>query len=576
MHTTLPNFDSFKPETPSIDAVGAEYATINAAFDAARDAAARVAAIKRWDALRIKLGTWQSVVHARFTQDTRNEDYKAAKDQESELSPKFLGPETEFKKMLLKSPHRAELEAEFGAQAFRMWENDVITFDPKIEADLVAESKLVSKYTSLKSAAQIPFRGESYNLSRLAAFAMDADRATRQAASEAQWGWFASNAAELDAIFDELVTLRHAMSQKLGFKNYVEMAYRMRQRNDYDQAAVAKFRAQVRDDIVPLALALKQTQAKDLGIDKVMSWDEKVWDLQGSPRPKGDHDWMVARAQTMFDELGNGMGEFFALLRERGLLDLKARDGKAGGGYCASITEWGLPFIFANFNGTSGDVSVFTHEMGHAYQNYCSRQQRLSDYFWPSYDAAEVHSMSLEYLTWPWMDEFFGKDDADRFRRQDLQGKIAFLPYGVAVDHFQHLVYSEPDATAQRRREMWREMERTYLPWRNYGGMSHASQGGMWQAQSHIYGAPFYYIDYVLAETCAMQFWVRADKDRAAAMKDYVALCSRGGEAPFQSLVRGAGLVSPFDAGCLTDVVDQAKRWLGGMPWDPCQHMEHA
>jgi len=576
MHTTLPNFDSFKPETPSIDAVGAEYATINAAFDAARDAAARVAAIKRWDALRIKLGTWQSVVHARFTQDTRNEDYKAAKDQESELSPKFLGPETEFKKMLLKSPHRAELEAEFGAQAFRMWENDVITFDPKIEADLVAESKLVSKYTSLKSAAQIPFRGESYNLSRLAAFAMDADRATRQAASEAQWGWFASNAAELDAIFDELVTLRHAMSQKLGFKNYVEMAYRMRQRNDYDQAAVAKFRAQVRDDIVPLALALKQTQAKDLGIDKVMSWDEKVWDLQGSPRPKGDHDWMVARAQTMFDELGNGMGEFFALLRERGLLDLKARDGKAGGGYCTSITEWGLPFIFANFNGTSGDVSVFTHEMGHAYQNYCSRQQRLSDYFWPSADAAEVHSMSLEYLTWPWMEEFFGKGDADRFRRQDLQGKLAFLPYGVAVDHFQHLVYSEPDATAQRRREMWREMERTYLPWRNYGGMSHASQGGMWQAQSHIYGAPFYYIDYVLAETCAMQFWVRADKDRAAAMKDYVALCSRGGEAPFQSLVRGAGLVSPFDAGCLTDVVDQAKRWLGGMPWDPCQHMEHA
>ena len=563
MHTTLPNFDTFKPGTPDVDSVVSEYATINAAFEAAKDAVGRVAAIKRWDALRIKLGTWQSVVHARFTQDTRNEDYKAAKDRESELSPKFLGPETEFKKKLLKSPHRAELEAEFGVQAFRMWENDAITFDPKIEADLVAESKLASKYTSLKSAAEIPFRGESYNLSRLAAFAMHADRATRQAASEAQWGWFASNAAELDAIYDELVKLRHAMSQKLGFKNYVEMAYRMRQRNDYDQAAVAKFRAQVRDDIVPLALKLKQTQAKDLGIDKVMYWDEKVWDSQGSPRPKGDHDWMVARAQTMFEELGNDMGEFFALMCERGLLDLKARDGKAGGGYCASITEWGLPFIFANFNGTSADVTVFTHEMGHAYQNYSSRKQRLSDYFWPTYDAAEIHSMSLEYLTWPWMEEFFGKDGADRFRRQELQAKIAFLPYGVAVDHFQHLVYAEPNATARRRREMWQEMEQTYLPWRNYGGMPHASQGGMWQAQAHIYGTPFYYIDYVLAETCAMQFWVRAEKDRAAAMKDYVALCSRGGEAPFQSLVRGAGLVSPFDDGCLTDVVGQAKRWLG-------------
>jgi M3 family oligoendopeptidase len=563
MQTTLPHFDSLKPETPKVNDVTVEYALIKAAFDAAIDIRGRVAAIKRWDALRIKLGTWQSVVHARFTQDTNNEDYKAAKDQESELSPKFLGPETEFKQILLKSPHRAELEKEFGAQAFHIWENDVLTFDPKIEADLVAESKLVSKYTSLKSGAQIPFRGESYNLSRLAAFAMDADRTTRQAASEAQWDWFTSNAAELDAIYSELVKHRHTMSQKLGFRNYVEMAYRMRQRNDYDEAAVAKFRAQVRDDIVPLALALKQTQAKDLGIEKVMSWDEKVWDLEGSPRPKGDHDWMVAHAQTMFDELGNGMGEFFALMRERGLLDLKARDGKAGGGYCTSITEWGLPFIFANFNGTSGDITVFTHEMGHAYQNYCSRKQCLSDYFWPSYDAAEVHSMSLEYLTWPWMDKFFGKDDADRFRRQELLGKLAFLPYGVAVDHFQHLVYAEPDATSQRRHQMWQEMERTYLPWRHYGGMSHVNQGGMWQAQSHIYRTPFYYIDYVLAETCAMQFWVRADKDRAGAMQDYVALCSRGGEAPFQSLVRGAGLVSPFDEGCLSDVVGQAKRWLG-------------
>src|SRR3990167_4709683 len=160
MHTTLPNFDTFKPETPNVDSVVSEYATVNAAFEAAKDAGGRVAAIKRWDALRIKLGTWQSVVHARFTQDTRNDDYKAAKDRESELSPKFLGPETEFKKMLLKSPYRTELEAEFGTQAFRMWENDVITFDPKIEADLVAESKLASKYTSLKSGAQILFRGE--------------------------------------------------------------------------------------------------------------------------------------------------------------------------------------------------------------------------------------------------------------------------------------------------------------------------------------------------------------------------------------------------------------------------------
>ena len=170
--------------------------------------------------------------------------------------------------------------------------------------------------------------------------------------------------------------------------------------------------------------------------------------------------------------------------------------------------------------------------------------------------------MSLEFLTWPWMEKFF-EHDADRFRRLHLTQAILFLPYGTAVDHFQHLIYEKPDATPAQRHAMWAEMERTYLPWRNFGDMPHAKDGAFWQVQRHIYRMPFYYIDYVLAQICALQFWVCADEDREAAMKDYVTLCGRGGEAPFQQLVTDAGLRSPFETGCLSAVVKKASDWLG-------------
>ncbi|HMC80763.1 MAG TPA: M3 family metallopeptidase, partial [Acidimicrobiia bacterium] len=245
-------------------------------------------------------------------------------------------------------------------------------------------------------------------------------------------------------------------------------------------------------------------------------------------------------------------------LETGGFLDLADRKGKAGGGFCTSFPTEGMPFIFANFNGTKGDVEVFSHEMGHAFQSYESRDLPLADYLWPTSESAEIHSMSLEFLTWPHMERFFGADAA-RFRRVHLAEALLFLPYGTAVDHFQHEIYRRPAMSPAERHELWRSMEQTYLPWRDWGDLAYPAKGGRWQHQRHIYLAPFYYIDYVLAQTCALQFWVRSERDREAAMRDYVALCRRGGAAPFRSLVASAGLTSPFEPGCLPEVVEAAR-----------------
>lgn len=560
---SVPKFVDMQAARPTFEAVAAELAKVEQAFDAAKTPDQRRQAIRQWDDLRARVGTWMSLVGLRFNQDTQNEGYKKDRDYRDELAPKLTNLHNAFKKKLLASPHRAELEKDFGNQAFALWDQDARSHSPEIEKQTVEISRLGAEYTELLAAAKFNFRGESLTMSGLGKYTSDPDRDTRHEAQRMKWKWFADHRKQLDDIFDKLTRLRHESARKLGLRDYVELGYLRMHRVDYTKADVEKLRKQVRDEVVPLCAELVKRQARTLGIPKVMHWDDGIHEREGNPKPKGDHDWMVARATEMFDDMGYGLGEFFRLLTDKGLMDLKSREGKAGGGFCTSFPTWGVPFIFANFNGTKGDVEVFTHEMGHAFQSYSSRNQKLNDYHWPTHESAEIHSMSLEFITWPWMDRFFN-EDAQRFRRVHLTGSLLFIPYGTAVDHFQHLIYEKPDATPAERHAMWQQMEKTYLPWRDYGDLPHVDQGGFWQVQRHIYLSPFYYIDYVLAQICALQFWVKSDENRKAAMQDYVKLCARGGEAPFRELAKGAGLRSPFEEGCLSAVVAKARDWLAG------------
>ncbi len=575
--TAMPvTFDQIFVETPQYDEVAREYAELEAAFARAKDGLQCTEIVNRWDQIRRRLETWSALVSLRFNQDTGNEQFKKDREYSDELQPRLTNLDVRIKRLLLASPHRATLAAKFGEQAFALWSADVMSFEPAIQDQLVREAKLQAEYSEVMAAAKLQFRGESLNHSGIVKYREDPDRGTRHEAEQVRWQWYADNRPQLDRIFSDMVQLRHEMAQTLKFKNFVELGYQRMKRVDYNEADVARFRDEVRQHVVPLAVELRQKQGRDLGLDKLMFWDDAIHDPQGNPQPQGDHDWMIERAHEMFTAMDPELGNFFRLMTTARLTDLKNRDGKSPGGFCTSFPSYGLPFIFANFNGTKHDVEVFTHEVGHAYQGYLSRNQPLIDYLWPTYESCEIHSMGLEFLAWPHMDKFFGGNDGrttgdhdgrttgggERFRRIHLTQGLLFLPYGVAVDHFQHLVYERPEATAAERHAMWQQMERLYLPWRDYGDLPHVAEGGFWQFQRHIYLHPFYYIDYTLAQTCALQLWVRSQHDPAQTMKDYNALCRRGGEAPFQALAKGAGLISPFEPGCLRDVVAQARTAL--------------
>ncbi|GBQ11060.1 M3 family oligoendopeptidase [Swaminathania salitolerans] len=558
MITSFPDFRTLDFPTPERDALEAEYAAIHAAIDA--DDLPQ--ALDLFDRQRRAYESWASLAGLRFSQDTKHPGYIAARDLADRLTPFVTGLETGVKRRFLE--RRDQAARYIDAYVLALWDTDITTFDDRIEPLLAEEARLCSEYTALLAKAEIPFRGAIYNLSGLEPFQQEPDRQTRHDADAARWEFYESQSAALDGIFDALVRLRTEMARTLGFSSYTELGYRRMRRTDYTPRDVAGFREQIATHVTPLVQALLQRRQLEMGWDRVKAWDEALVDPAGNPAPAGNVPVMLARAAEMFaklDETGELAAFFDAMVQGR-YLDLENRPGKADGGFCTSFPSNGTPFIFANFNGTHGDIGVFTHEMGHAYQNWKSRDLPAFDSLWPTMEAAEIHSMGLEFLSWPEIDGLVEEGGADRYRRLHLTESLCFLPYGACVDHFQHEIYARPDMSPAERHATWQRLERHYMPWRDWGDLSYPARGARWQAQRHIYEAPFYYIDYTLALCVALQLWLIGQVDAPRAMDIYRSLCAAGGSRPFCRLVEEAGLTVPFAEGALAESVDEAEQIL--------------
>ncbi len=556
-------FSEYVYERPDLDKVKAQFADLLRRFKEAKSFEQQSEVIATIDQLREEVDVMQNICFVRHTIDTTDKFYEQEIDFFNTRYPELGEQMTAYYQALIASPYRGDLERVWGKQLFVLAELAVKTFEPSILGNLIEENKLDTEYRKIKAQAEIEFEGKQYNLSTIEPLELSDQRATRQAAQNAKWGFFAKNAPQVENIYDQLVKCRHSIAQQLGYKNYVALGYARMRRSDYTAEMVANFREQIVQHVVPLTQKLYKRQAQRLGFDKLMFFDESYRFATGNPTPKGGTAWMEERAKEMYNELSPETRTFFKFMTDRQLMDLEAKNGKETGGYCTFIGgKYRSPFIFSNFNGTSHDVTVLTHEAGHAFQCYeTSHNTELYDYLWPTYEACEIHSMAMEFLTWPWMNLFF-EEDTEKFFFEHLAGAVRFLPYGCAVDEFQHIIYENPQYTPAERNAVWRDMERKYLPHKENGDNAFLEAGGFWQKQSHIFGSPFYYIDYVLAQICAFQFWTRCQSDRDGAWKDYVQLCKLGGQYPFTELVRRSNLQSPFEAGTVEQVISKIGAYL--------------
>ena len=554
-------FNEYKYEHLDLEKIKKIFSELIESFEKAENVEGQVNAFDEIIKLRNHIETMQTLVSVRHSIDTNDEFYDKENEYMDEISPILFGFTNDFYKALVNSKFKDELVKKYGKFLFDLAENTLKTFSPEIIPDAQEENRLSSKYSKLIASAKIDFDGKELNLSQMVPYTQSKDRNVRIEAAKKVAQFFAENQDEFDNIYDSLVKVRTRMAQKMGYKNFVEFGYKQLSRLEYDAKMVEGYRKQVLENIVPLHTELRERQGKRLGVDKLKFYDEAIKFNSGNADPHGSPEWILNNGKTMYKELSKETDEFFTFMTENNLLDLLSKKGKMSGGYCTYIPEHKAPFIFANFNGTSHDIDVLTHEAGHAFQVYQSRGFEVPEYLWPSYEACEIHSMSVEFLTWPWMDLFF-ENDTDKYKFIHLSEALLFIPYGVTVDEFQHWVYENPEVTPKERREKWIEIEKKYLPTRDYGEVEELKNGIFWFRQGHIFSSPFYYIDYTLAQVCAFQFWIKSRENREKAWKDYLNLCKLGGSKPFFELMKSANLKNPFEEGTLAFVIPKIKEYL--------------
>ncbi len=555
-------FSTLEYERPDFDKLEAEYQKLIHQVKEAKSYKDVQDAIKKDEELSDPTSTMSSIAFIRNTLDTTNEFYEKEVEFLNNREAELKAVTTEFSKALLESKYAEDINKEYGKEYLTRIRRETEQFRDELIPYLQEEAKLTQQYQKLMATAQIPFEGKTLNLYGIQKYFEHPDRLLRKAAFKAYSDFYHSKEEEMETIFGRLVEIRNEMGKALGFENYIPLGYLLQGRSDYGVNEVASFREQVRKEIVPLCEKLYEAQRKRIGVDEFKVFDEKFQFPDGNAEPIGDDDYLIKEARKMYHDLSPETAEFIDFMIDHELMDLKNKPNKASTGYMTTLLSLKAPYVFSCFNHTIFDMQVLSHELGHAFAGYeAMREQKISQYSMGSTDIAEIHSMSMEQFTYPYAEQFFG-DAADKFRFVHLQDAITFVPFGVAVDEFQHIVYANPNLTPKERTYEWHKLEEKYMPWRKYEDDEFMERGGYWYHKLHIFLYPFYYINYTLTTMGAMEFKKRYLENKEEAWRDYLNLCKAGASKSYLELLKVANLSVPFEEGSVARAISCAKEIL--------------
>ena len=513
--------------------------------------------------IRNHVESMKTLASINYSINTHDESISIENKYWDEYAPEYKKIDKIFYEAITNSGFKEEIENKYGRHFYKLVEFSLKEFSEEIVEDLKIENKLCSEYTKLLASAKILYDGKYNNLSQMNKYMLSDNREERKKASERFYNYFESIEDKFNSVFEELVKVRNRMAKKLGYYDFVELGYLRMKRTEYTEKDVDKFRKEVREKWIPLVDEFNKQKKERLNIDELKYYDDDVeypgWNME----PVTDYDETLEAASKMYHELSKETGEFFDFMVENGFMDLETKESKGFGGYCTYIPEIKAPFIFSNFNKTFDDVDTLTHEAGHAFQLYMSRNIDMPEINFPTLDCCEIHSMTMELLTWPWMKLFF-KDDEEKFKRTHMATIVRLIPYCMIVDEFQHIIYKNPKLTPEERNSEWRRLEKIYTPWKNYDGNKFLEKGCWWFKQGHIFKNPFYYIDYALAEVCALQIWSNMEENYDEVLENYMEICRDAGKRSFVETVNAGNLKSPFEEGCLDNIIGKIYNWSVG------------
>ena len=556
-------FNEMTYTRPDIGALLARCKELAAKAAAAPDGDALVRLYYEQSEAFAEYNTAANLANIHYTCDTRDEYWKAEQDFFDANGPAVTNASVEIGRAFLANPHVDALTEKFGTTCVAGMKNAVLSMDDRTVELQQQFNALVSRYQQIYGGALVELDGKQLTIPQLGPYKEDLDPAVRRAAYEAEAGYFDAHRAELDELYGQIVQNLNAQARVMGYHDYSELSYVRMNRIGYGPEEIRKFRDQVANDVVPQLQKVMALRAKRTGIAHPAFTDLPILFRDGNPKPIPGYKARMDAARTMYHELSPETAEFIDFMQDNELFDVESRPGKMSGGYMTSLPSYKAPFIFANWNNTSGDVDVLTHECGHAFEGYVAERDPAipADLECPGMESAEIHSMAMEFLTAPWHHLLFGRD-TDKYALLHAEDSFVFLAYGCEVDEFQHIMYQNPDLTPDERNAEWLKLEKKYRPWIDFDNLPFYGRGAGWQRQLHIYECPFYYIDYCLSTMAALQFFLLSLTDHKDAWERYLRLVRRAGTASYTELLETAGLKVPFEEGSIKGIAQQMTDWL--------------
>lgn len=525
-------------------------------YDAAK------AAFAEFQNMDEEIFTMETVVFVRHMIDTRDQFYANEMNYFDVSKAERSGVYSSLYDVMIHSPFRKDFERDFGDNVVKRMEMLSKTQSADVIPELARKNELGTRYQTVIASCRTEFRGKSMNFYGLQQQMQDPDRTIRKAAFKAFADLYKEASKELNAIYQELLTVITRHGVKLGYQNYIPVGYGILGR-EYTEEDIKNYRDQVYEYIVPLCAELRKKQAQTLGIDKVCFYDEHFYFPDGAPEFEKDVPTLLKKAQQMYHAVHTEAGEFFDYILQHELYDLETKPGKTTGGYCRWLPSFCTPFVFTNFNGTPEDVQVLTHESGHGFAAYTYTKYGENPIDFLRYAPGathEIQSQAMEFFCNRHIEYLMDEKSAKKYRYQHMVNALNQLCYECAVDEFQHEVIGNPDGmTPQRMCDIWHSKEQKYVPWRDYDGNAFFEQGGFWMTKMHLFMGPLMYIEYGLAMICAMQYYNMSKTDYEAAWENYYRFCHLGCRLEYRDLLKAGNLQCPFDSGVVKRVVDMIR-----------------
>lgn len=503
------------------------------------------------------------IINIRHAMDTLDERYAADQKWADEYSPVFDNLQLSFKEAVYDSPFRDDIESQIGQMYFIKTEVKKKTVSEDIIPLRQREQELIDEYDNILFESKKTVAGKTNSFIDLQELFSHDDRNIRKEAFRAFSEVLSENEDRLEKVWDELVKVRTQIANTLGYDSYVPVGYLERERLDYGREEVAKFRQQVVDEIVPLCNRLYEAQAKRLGIDAVMAYDENYVFPDGNAKPLGDAEFMMQQVISMLREMSPETDEFITYILDHELIDYKPRPEKAFREFYILLSYRKAPFMFEHFTGSAEDVQYLSEGLGHAFASYrASRKQPLEEYYFPSSEITEINAMSMIQFVNKYADRLFG-EDAWKYEFGNLQYFMTFIPFGVAVDEFQHICYDNPNLTPKERTNEWHKLEQKYMPWRKYDDDDEfMKRGGYWYHKFHFFYVPLYYIEYALATVNAMEMYRKYIERPGTAWKEYLELVDVGGSKGYHEILKQANLTPVYEEGAVRNAIGYVKNFL--------------